>query len=73
MKKKVAAVLLAGVMINSMALTGCLGGRQETADTSREESKNGTENGAENETETDADQRAADETAALIDAINELE
>ncbi len=69
MKKKVAAVLLAGVMINSMALTGCLGGRQETADTSREESKNGTENGAENEMETDADQRAADETAALIDAI----
>ncbi len=68
MKKKVVAVLLAGAIIGSMALTGCSGGG-ERADTSSGDGRTESQTDTENEPETDADQKAADEAAALIDAI----
>lgn len=65
MKKKVAAVLLTGVIIGSMALAGCSGGDEAPADApaKEEEAKKDIETG------TDTDQEAADKVAALIDAI----
>ena len=68
MKKKVVAVLLAGAIIGSMALTGCSGGG-ERADISSGDGRTESQTDTENEPETDADQKAADEAAALIDAI----
>lgn len=65
MKKKVAAVLLTGVIIGSMALAGCSGGDEAPADAPAKEEEAKTDN----ETGTDTDQEAADKVAALIDAI----
>ena len=83
MKKKLAAVLLTGVMICSLALAGCSKDapasaentvRSEEGDTKSAESaeENDSQNQAdESETGDDvvSDQAAADEVAALIDAI----
>lgn len=65
MKKKVAAVLLTGVIIGSMALAGCSGGDEAPADAPAKEEEAKTDN----ETGTDTDQEAADKVAELIDAI----
>ncbi len=65
MKKKVAAVLLTGVIIGSMALAGCSGGDEAPADAPAKEEEAKTDN----ETGTDTDQEAADKMAELIDAI----
>ena len=59
MKKRVVAILLAVSMVSALVMTGCSGSSEETSETAEE-----TE-----EVETDADQEAADEVAALIDAI----
>ena len=59
MKKRVVAILLAVSMVSALVMTGCSGSSEETSETVEE-----TE-----EVETDADQEAADEVAALIDAI----
>ena len=76
MKKRVVALLMAALM-GTFCMTGC-GNSKETTVGSSEEA--GSEAGEENtqteteetaniETETDANQKAADEVAALIDAI----
>lgn len=65
MKKKVAAVLLTGVIIGSMALAGCSGGDEAPAEAPAKEEEAKTDN----ETGTDTDQEAADKVAELIDAI----
>lgn len=69
MKKKVVAVLVMGVIICSMVLTGCSGGSESQTETASKEEK--TEPGSETEakTDVDTDQEAADKVAALIDAI----
>lgn len=59
MKKRVVAILLAVSMVSALVMTECSGSSEETSETAEE-----TE-----EVETDADQEAADEVAALIDAI----
>ncbi|MGF0103612.1 sirohydrochlorin cobaltochelatase [Bariatricus sp. SGI.019] len=59
MKKRVVAILLAVSMVSALVMTGCSSSSEETSETAEE-----TE-----EVETDADQEAADEVAALIDAI----
>lgn len=60
MKKKVVTALFIGVAACSLALTGCSGGTSETGgNTVQTEESN----------EEDSDQAAADEVAALIDAI----
>lgn len=60
MKKKVVTALFIGVTACSLALTGCSGGTSETGgNTVQTEESN----------EEDSDQAAADEVAALIDAI----
>lgn len=84
MKKKGVMVLLTGMMTCSLALTGCAGGDSKTGgnDVQTEES-NGTDrevqpdaksakeqdDKADTEDGADSDQAAADEVAALIDAI----
>lgn len=69
MKKKVVAVLVMGVIICSMVLTGCSGGSESQTETASKEEK--IEPGSETEakTDVDTDQEAADKVAALIDAI----
>lgn len=69
MKKKLAAVLLTGAMTCSLALTGCskdAPASGENAVSTEEESTENAEPEGENENQ---DQAAADEAAALIDAI----
>lgn len=58
MKKKLFAALLAAAMTCALVLTGCA--KENGADTGSE---------TDTESETDTDQQAADEVAALIDAI----
>lgn len=65
MKKKVVAVLLTGVIIGSVALTGCSGGDEAPTDAPAKEEEAKTES----ETGSDTDQEAAGKVAALIDAI----
>ena len=76
MKKRVIALLMAALM-GTFCITGC-GNSQETVKESSVESESeaeeenvqvDTEETANTETEADADQKAADEVAALIDAI----
>ena len=76
MKKRVVALLMAALM-GIFCMTGC-GNSKETTVGSSEEAGSGvgeektqteTEETANTETETDANQKAADEVAALIDAI----
>lgn len=63
MKKKLAAALLTSVMVGSLALTGCSGkNAEQTGNPVQTET-------ASAEGETVSDQDAADEAAALIDAI----
>lgn len=66
MKKKLLTMLLAASMAGTMALTGCSG--QNTANTDTQE-PSVSEEAPEAEDDADADQKAADEVAALIDAI----
>lgn len=69
MKKKLAAALLTGAMTCSLALTGCskdAPASGENAVSTEEESTENAEPEGENENQ---DQAAADEAAALIDAI----
>ncbi len=65
MKKKAVVVLLASVIIGSMALAGCSGGEEVRSDASAKEDRAK----AESETGTDTDQEAADKVAELIDVI----
>ena len=81
MKKKLVVALLTGVMACSLAFTGCgNGGSDSTEDTMQDntpstEEQNDTDAAEDQddagsaEDEADADQKAADEVAALIDAI----
>lgn len=64
MKRKLAAVLFTGMVISSLALTGC---SKQEAEPSGSTGKMEEENVEEREK--DSDQRAADEAAELIDAI----
>lgn len=73
MKKKSLTMLLAVSMTCAMMLTGCSDGGKE-ASVKTEENKEAVESAEESEatmeqTETNSDQEAADEVAALIDAI----
>lgn len=78
MRKRWMAALLGGVMTCSVLFTGCGGSEETAADAvqtkesgpTQEESAAQEENGsAADETEEQSDQEAADEVAALIDAI----
>jgi len=81
MKKKLLTVLLTGAMICSLALTGCSGGASEpAANTARTEEGSKAEEGSTKgagggteealpESRAEDDRAAADEVAALIDAI----
>ena len=61
MKKKLVTILLAVSLVGTLVLSGCSGKSDENAETTVENDK---EESTENE-----DQKAADEVAALIDAI----
>lgn len=65
MKRKIAAIILAGVMMNAAVLTGCSGEAGEQADTQTEADQEASGQ----ETDQETDQEAADKAAALIDAI----
>ena len=67
MKKRVAALLMTMVMAAS-CLAGCGSTDKEASNSTVEENTQAAENTA-TDTESDADQKAADEVAALIDAI----
>lgn len=72
MKKKVVAILLAGVMMNAAVLTGCSGGANEQADTQAETDADQEASDQKTDQEDsgqETDQEAADKAAALIDAI----
>lgn len=66
MKKKLLTMLLAASMAGTMALTGCSGQNAASTDTQK---PSVSEEAPEAEDDADADQKAADEVAALIDAI----
>lgn len=76
MKKRVVALLMAALM-GVFCMTGCGNSKETTVGSSEEagseageeKTQTETEETANIETETDADQKAADEVAALIDAI----
>ena len=76
MKKRVVAVLMAALM-GVFCMTGCGNSKETTVGSSEEagseageeKTQTETEETANTETETDANQKAADEVAALIDAI----
>ena len=76
MKKIVVAVLMAALM-GTFCMTGCGNSKETTVGSSEEagseageeKTQTETEETANTETETDANQKAADEVAALIDAI----
>lgn len=66
MRKKFAVTLLTGAMACSLALAGCSRGQKEkSGDTAQTEKESREQTSGED----DMDQKAADETAALIDAI----
>ena len=67
MKKRAAALLMTMVMVAS-CLAGCGSTDKEASNSTVEENTQAAENTA-TDTESDADQKAADEVAALIDAI----
>ncbi|MGN1377874.1 MAG: sirohydrochlorin cobaltochelatase [Dorea sp.] len=62
MKKKLVTILLAVSMVSTLLMTGCSGESSEESDTTEAAETS-------EETEADEDQKAADEVAALIDAI----
>ena len=64
MKKRVVAVLMAALM-GTFCMTGCGNSKETTVESSAEAGEEKTQT----ETEEDVDQKAADEVAALIDAI----
>ena len=76
MKKRVVALLMAALM-GTFCMTGCGNSKETTVGSSEEagseageeKTQTETEETANTETETDANQKAADEVAALIDAI----
>ena len=76
MKKRVVALLMAALM-GIFCMTGCGNSKETTVGSSEEagseageeKTQTETEETANTETETDANQKAADEVAALIDAI----
>ena len=67
MKKRAAALLMTMVMAAS-CLAGCGSTDKEASNSTVEENTQAAENTA-TDTESDTDQKAADEVAALIDAI----
>ena len=64
MKKRVVALLMAALM-GTFCMTGCGNSKETTVESSEEAGEEKTQT----ETEEDVDQKAADEVAALIDAI----
>lgn len=72
MKKRVVAVLMAALM-GTFCMTGCGNSKETTVESSAEvgekKTQTETEDVANTEKEGDADQKAADEVAAMIDAI----
>ena len=64
MKKRVVALLMAALM-GTFCMTGCGNSKETTVESSAE----AVEEKTQTETEEDADQKAADEVAAMIDAI----
>ena len=69
MKKKLVVVLLTGVMTCSLVLTGCSKETPTSADNTVQTEEESTENAEPAGENNDQDQAAADEVAALIDAI----
>ena len=69
MKKKLVVVLVTGVMTCSLALTGCSKETPTSADNTVQTEEESTENAEPAGENNDQDQVAADEVAALIDAI----
>lgn len=69
MKKKLVTLVLSGVMICSMALAGCGGQGDVVASTDGAAQTEASADNAEPAEETISDQEAADQVAALIDAI----
>ena len=72
MKRKFIAALFTGIMAGSLTLTGCSQENTKPTDTVQTEQETETLEQAdalETEDDADADQKAADEVAALIDAI----
>ncbi|MDD6208210.1 MAG: sirohydrochlorin cobaltochelatase [Clostridiales bacterium] len=68
MKRKLPVLLLAVAMSGTLMLTGCSGESKEDNQTSSPTTETGTDDNSAGRTQ-DADQKAADEVAALIDAI----
>ena len=68
MKKRVVALLMAALM-GIFCMTGCGNSKETTVGSSEEAGSEAGEEKTQTETEEDADQKAADEVAALIDAI----
>ena len=68
MKKRVVALLMAALM-GIFCMTGCGNSKETTVGSSEEAGSEAGEEKTQTETEEDVDQKAADEVAALIDAI----
>ena len=68
MKKRVVALLMAALM-GTFCMTGCGNSKETTVGSSEEAGSEAGEEKTQTETEEDVDQKAADEVAALIDAI----
>lgn len=68
MKKRVVALLMAALM-GTFCMTGCGNSKETTVGSSEEAGSEAGEEKTQTETEEDANQKAADEVAALIDAI----
>ena len=66
MKKRLVAALLSGIMVGSLALTGCSGGQ---ADSGGKTQKTESDSADAGKKEADTDQKAADEVADMIDGI----
>lgn len=71
MKKKFVAGVLAGIITSALALTGCSGDAPAPAENTvqTQESAESAESAEQTEADPSSDQAAADEVAALIDAI----
>ena len=69
MKRKLLVLFLTAAMTGTLVLTGCAGGDDGNNETSAPSQAAGTEETDDTENTQDEDQKAADEVAALIDAI----
>lgn len=69
MKRKLLVLFLTAAMTGTLVLTGCAGGDDGNNETSAPSQAAGTEENDDTENTQDEDQKAADEVAALIDAI----